>query len=453
MSDGMERGRMILCLFTRYPEAGKVKTRLIPSLGADGAAMLYGEMAEHALNVLRSAARVLRARVEVRFTGADERSMREWLGGGVSYVPQGDGDLGACMARAMEQGFSAGADCVLIVGGDCPDMEVGHLLRARALLEHHKCVLGPAMDGGYYLVGLTEPIRGIFDGVDWGTDRVFEQTVSRLDAAQRNHAGSRSAYAMLPVLSDVDRPEDVPPVISVIVPALNEERFIGRVVENVLSSFKTECLVVDGGSSDGTREAAERAGARVLSCLPGRARQMNHGARDASGGVLLFLHADSGLPPGWAREIRQALRQEPRALGAFPFRLDDSSRKARCVEWGVRLRCRLCGLPYGDQGFFMTRALFERLGGFPEQPILEDVALVRRAKAAGSRVCFTESPLLTSARRWRRLGYARTVFLNHCVLLADRMGVPLEHIRDCYVRGKNPLRALLPGIRREAPFS
>lgn len=446
-------GRTIFCLFTRLPEPGKVKTRLIPALGTEGAATLHREMTEHVLGVLHTAAGPLQAHIEVRFTGADEASVRQWLGSEVSCAAQGEGDLGVRMSRAAEEHFAAGAARVLIVGGDCPEMDKEYLADARALLERHRCVIGPAMDGGYCLVGLTEALPEIFTGIDWGTERVLDQTISAFKAVRRAHGNSRPFPGILPALPDVDRPEDVPPLISVIIPALNEEHVISRTVADVLSAFGTECIVVDGGSADATRQKAKEAGARVLSCPPGRARQMNSGAEEANGGIFLFLHADSRLPSGWTREIRRALKRTKGIVGAFSFKLDDPCRKARWVEWGARLRCRLFRLPYGDQGFFMTGALFRQLGGFPEQPVLEDAALVRRARAAKIPVRCLDLPLATSARRWRKLGYARTSFLNQCVLLAHRLGVPPERIRTSYLQGQNPLWALLPGKGREVSSS
>jgi hypothetical protein len=149
---------------------------------------------------------------------------------------------------------------------------------------------------------------------------------------------------------------------------------------------------------------------------------MNAGARAARGGILLFLHADTLPPPGFAAHLKAVLADPEVALGAFPFRLDRRRPDLWLVERLVALRCRLLRLPYGDQGLFMRRSVFERLGGFRDLPVMEDFDLVRRSRALG-RVALAPEPATTSARRWRARGVVRTTFLHQVCLLAYLLGV------------------------------
>jgi rSAM/selenodomain-associated transferase 2 len=198
-----------------------------------------------------------------------------------------------------------------------------------------------------------------------------------------------------------------------------------------MDGFNVECIVADGGSTDETVQLAETAGAWIVRCAQGRGAQMNAGAAAASGEILLFLHADTELPDNWDFIIRSALKDPDVALGAFRFQVKDRLRGIRLVEWGTNLRSRLFRMPYGDQGFFLRRETFDRIGGFPDQPILEDVELVRRARRAGKVITLPEAAR-TSGRRWRRLGVFRTTFRNQLILLGAALGVPLRKLRIYY---------------------
>lgn len=189
-------------VFVRAPVAGRVKTRLAASIGAEAALRVYVRLAEH---TLREARAVEGAEVRVHFTPADAgEEVRRWLGEGVRCLPQAEGDLGERMRRAFRDAFVAGHGRVVIVGSDLPELSSSLLRRALALLESHPAVLGPARDGGYYLLGLTRMVPGLFTGIAWSTGEVFAHTLERLRAAGVEPA-------LLEVLGDVDRVEDLPP--------------------------------------------------------------------------------------------------------------------------------------------------------------------------------------------------------------------------------------------------
>jgi rSAM/selenodomain-associated transferase 2 len=211
--------------------------------------------------------------------------------------------------------------------------------------------------------------------------------------------------------------------ITVIIPTLDEEADLGVCLAALAGQEgPLEVIVVDGGSSDGTVAiAARNRGVRVVQAPRGRAVQMNAGAQAATGEILWFVHADCRPTAGAAAAIRRVLARDGVSGGAFRFAVAGDHRAYRVVEWGVRLRCRLFRLPYGDQGIFVRRALFEAVGGYRETPILEDLYLVRAVRRHGRLVILPE-PMPTSPRRYARDGILRTVLRNQAVLLADWLG-------------------------------
>ncbi len=179
-----------------------MKTRLAASIGADAALRVYRRLAEH---TVAEALAVAGAEVRVHFTPADaEPAVRAWLGAGPALLPQAGGDLGARMREAFAGAFADGHRRVVIIGSDLPEMRADLLRRAIALLDEHVAVVGPARDGGYYLLGLTELVEGIFDGIAWSTPGVLAATLERLAAAG-------IAPVLLEPLTDVDEAGDLPP--------------------------------------------------------------------------------------------------------------------------------------------------------------------------------------------------------------------------------------------------
>ncbi|PPS40712.1 TIGR04282 family arsenosugar biosynthesis glycosyltransferase [Chroococcidiopsis sp. TS-821] len=190
-----------LIVFTRYPEPGKAKTRLIPHLGAVAAAQLQRQMTEHTLlQVSKLGDRSLT--VEVRFVDGNLELMQQWLGTDIDYQPQGEGDLGERIKRALAAAFARGSQKIITIGTDCPGITAKLLVTAFEQLHEYDLVLGPAIDGGYYLIGLKRLIAELFDDIAWGSDVVLQQT--QAIAQQLN-----LSVALLPPLADVDRPEDL----------------------------------------------------------------------------------------------------------------------------------------------------------------------------------------------------------------------------------------------------
>jgi rSAM/selenodomain-associated transferase 2 len=198
--------------------------------------------------------------------------------------------------------------------------------------------------------------------------------------------------------------------LSIVVPVLNEASgIVGHLASlQPLRASGAECIVVDGGSHDGTLERATPLADRVLEASRGRGDQMNAGAAVARGDVLLFLHADTRLPPSADRVLLAGLAQSGRAWGRFDVRLSGRHPAFRIIERAISTRSRVTGIATGDQAIFVRRSAFVAVGGFPELPLMEDLALSRALKRTHGRPLCLRPPVLTSSRRWERYGILRT---------------------------------------------
>lgn len=423
-----------LVVFSRYPVAGETKTRLIPALGPEGAASLQREMSGRVVLTARTACARWGAALQIAYTGGTRLQVEHWLGRSIECREQPSGDLGERLHASVEQCCSEG-DAVVIVGTDCPFVSPKRIHEAFAALVSHDVVLGPAEDGGYYLVGLKRPVPELFRGISWGTADVLKQTLVA--------ASTAGLSAMqLGILPDVDRPSDLAAwealnareatrSITVVIPALNEAQEIGRTVALAAAVPDAEVIVVDGGSTDDTRNVAACAGARVIEAPPGRAAQQNSGALAARGRVLLFLHADTWLPAGYDREAARILAAPGRVAGAYRFRIRGRGLGLRLVEAMTHLRSRWKMEPYGDQGLFIERRAFFASGGFAHMPLMEDLEFVERMRRQG-RVETSSVAAGTSSRRWKALGWVRTTWINQRILRAYRRGVSSDVLVQWY---------------------
>lgn len=430
----LQPSTMIL-LFSKYPIPGRVKTRLVPTLGAVRATRLHRRFAEAAIDTARASG----LPVTVYASGAPLRRFRAWLGDGVRYERQCHGDLGQRMQEAFATAFRRGASKALAIGADVPGLTTEILRDAVCALDSSDVVLGPATDGGYYLIGFRQPRPMLFRDIAWGSDQVLPQTRKAL-------AASGLSFHELPALSDVDRPEDldcvandprfsdaldVTPRLSVIIPTLNEETAIAATLASAQDGRAIEVIVADGGSTDNTREIAAASGAKVLNVTGGRSAQMNAGAAGASANRLLFLHADTQLPQGYKTAIHAALDDPSVALGAFRFKTNGTTPAMRIVEWGTNFRSRILRWPYGDQGLFLERRVFDAVGYFPDRTIMEDFELVRLLRQRG-RVLTLPLAVNTSARRWRKYGVLRVWTINQLMLAGYWVGLSDTRLARVY---------------------
>ena len=219
--------------------------------------------------------------------------------------------------------------------------------------------------------------------------------------------------------------------LSVIVPTLDEACAIVPTLTAARQPGLDELIVVDGGSVDTTVALARPLADRVLAAPRGRARQMNAGAAAAGGDILLFLHADTRLPARYPALVRDALGTPGVVGGRFDLRLDAAGLAYRVIERLISLRSRLTRVATGDQAIFVRRDLFERLGGYPVVPLMEDLALSCGICPAGLVDCLRDA-VTTSARRWQRHGVTRTVLLMWLLRAAYYAGVPPERLARTY---------------------
>jgi len=218
-------------------------------------------------------------------------------------------------------------------------------------------------------------------------------------------------------------------MIGVVIPTLNEVEFLPALLDDLGRVLvPLDIVIADGGSSDGTLAAASGAGVQAIAAPRGRARQMNAGARAVAGHWLLFLHADSRLPPQARRALLHAVVDEPQLEAAvFGFSIDLPPGWKRFIEVGQVLRQRMYGLAYGDQGLLIRRELFEAVGGYPDMPLLEDVAALRALRRR-ARVRTLPAAIVTSGRRYQRDGVLRTWLRHTAIIFLYLLGVRPQHL-------------------------
>ena len=448
-----KRGAWII--FTRVPKAGQTKTRLIPSLGAKGASVLQACM----LRDLAVQAKKTDADLYVFYTPQGDAALLKCIFGSRAFYHAQQGEtLGERMRQAFATVLAKGYTSAVLTGSDLPALRAADIRDAFRMLETRDVVFGPALDGGYYLVGLRRLLPGLFDLERYGHGRVLRQTLRSLRTASRTAGGQpadiRAGFVRMQ--GDLDTPEDVLSFcdamrrkkrlqrtrtgrflaagrsVSVILPVYNEEKTIAAMQEQ-LRPFLAQCEIVfaDGGSTDRTLSLIDPA-FRVLRTAKGRAAQMNAGAAATRGDILFFLHCDSVLPADWPEEIRSLIMKK--RYGCFGLRFAADGLFFRIADAGSNLRAFCLGLPFGDQGMFLERRLFEEAGGFPDLPLMEDYQLALRLKEMGERPGRTKHRIVTSARRYPEGTPARC---RHAVTLwrlrrMYRKGVPVERIAAWY---------------------
>ena len=226
-----------------------------------------------------------------------------------------------------------------------------------------------------------------------------------------------------------------PPALSIVMPVLNEAQGIASTLEALspVLARSAELIIADGGSSDGTVALASAQGSRVkvIAASQGRAQQMNAGAQHASGHVLLFLHADTVLPDHADTLIAHALARDATVWGRFDVRIEGQSLLLPAIASLMNLRSRWSGIATGDQAIFMTRHAFDQLGGFPVQPLMEDIEMSKRLRTLSRPACISER-VTTSGRRWDSRGALRTIALMWRLRFAYWRGVSAERLAAQY---------------------
>jgi uncharacterized protein len=451
----------LLLVFLKAPRVGSVKTRLAAAIGDVAAAAAYRAMVEHQLRSVPSG-----WQVRVMYTPADAATeMRSWLGNEVELLPQSDGDLGARLRSGFLRAIVPDGRPVIAIGGDCPALDTGCLNAAAAALSATDVVIGPARDGGYYLIGSRQRHDSLFHEIQWSSPHVLSQTLER----------ARSAGLSVRLLEEKEDVDDAPAWqrwasrvtrhhvantvpgaafrdLSIVIPTWNEAPRIAENVTKVKAAFpESEILIVDGGSADETVKRAQDAGAVVIASERGRGVQCARGAEQAGGGWLLFLHADTQIAPASAAVARDFMDSARNQIATFRLRMDDSS-------WSLRLFCWFSRWDtvftrFGDQGILVHRSFYRELGGFECWPLFEDVDLLRRARER-TKVVSLPAYVITSARRFQENGILRQQFLNTRLLLRFLMGAKPEVLAQQYRAGREGAKPREgdSGLERQAGF-
>jgi len=232
------------------------------------------------------------------------------------------------------------------------------------------------------------------------------------------------------------------PKISIIIPVLNEAATIEKTLTKLQNTPDIEVIVVDGGSRDETVEIAKLFSKglassleiKIIAATVGRANQMNAGAAAAKGDILLFLHGDTYLPPKFDILLLEELQSAGTIAGAFELKINAQLPGLRLVEKMVNMRSRFFSMPYGDQAIFMKASIFQEIGGFPNLPIMEDFELMLSLKRQG-RIAIVPASVVTSGRRWQKLGVVKTTLLNQLIIAGYFMGIPPNLLVRWYRQG------------------
>jgi rSAM/selenodomain-associated transferase 2 len=220
--------------------------------------------------------------------------------------------------------------------------------------------------------------------------------------------------------------------ISIIIPVLNEETFILKTLKNLRQNEAIEVIVVDGGSKDNTVQLVQNMGIKIIKLTQAsRSLQMNQGALLATGNILLFLHADTILPQGYDELILNGFSNSKIVGGAFKLKIDLSLFSLRLIEILVNWRSQIFSIPYGDQGIFVKTSVFREIGGFTNLPIMEDFEFMQKLNKRG-KIIIVSAKVVTSGRRWQKLGVVKTTLINQLIILGYYLGISPQKLVRWY---------------------
>jgi uncharacterized protein len=432
-----------LLIFMRYPEPGCVKSRLAAATGPGPAARIYEKLLRRTLGIAADFKRKSPlVEIFVVLTPPERQvEIQDSYPGPWGFFCQQGGHLGERMGESIQQVMDRGFSQVLLVGTDLADLQPADFDEAFQALDEGCSALGPAADGGFYLIGLDRPCPSAFQSEVWSTGAVFARTERLLV-----HAGLR--VKRLRERRDIDSPEDLEILeekpefrtnLSVIIPTLGSIEQLEPVLQKLHKQIwpDDEIIVVqaEGGEQPvGPHEPLPIA-PRVLAVASprGRGLQLNRGADAAKGGLLFFLHDDSMPPLNFAYSVRKLCRLPEAALGCFRLAFSPSTPALDWIARWANRRTRLFGLPYGDQGLFCRRELYDHVGGFKKPYLMEDVDFVRNCLRRGRLLMLPES-ISTSPEKYLRHGILRASLRNHITMLLYRLGVSDRKLYEFYYR-------------------
>jgi uncharacterized protein len=428
-----------LIIFMRYPEPGRVKSRLAKSIGEERAARVYDKLLRRNLGIVSEYKR-LHPSVEVFISFSPEEKgeqIEKSYPGPWRFIPQEGVDLGLRMEQAISRVMEEGCRHVLLVGTDLADIKTSDFEDAFDALKKSDAVLGPAADGGFYLIGLTRPCPAVFRSREWGTADVYRKSEQLLRE-------SGFGVHRIATRRDVDRPEDLKILsenamfqdsLSVIIPTLALSERLDHLLASINAQLwpDDEIVVVKGGRHTYEDKGQIDDNTRLILSPKGRGVQLNSGARAASGSIFLFLHEDSLPPPNFSYLVRQISVTDNSSLGCFQLGFSPSSSSLDMIADWANIRTRIFKLPYGDQGLFCRRSTFFQAGGFKRQYLMEDVDFVRHCRKLGSLLVLPQK-LYTSPRRYLKKGVLRACIENHILTILYRIGVDDRKLYSIYYR-------------------
>ena len=490
----MKPSRKALLIFLRYPEPGQVKSRLSAAVGPDEAARTYEKLARRSLGVVADFKRQHpTVEVFVFYTPAERQlQIQEAFPGPWRFACQQGEDLGERMEHAIRHVMNQDFSEVLLTGTDLADLEPADLEEAFRAVESGYAALGPAHDGGFYLIGLDRLCPMAFQSERWGTSDVFKRTA---------HLLTRSGFQVrrLKERKDVDRLEDLADLrgrawfngaLSIIIPTVKPLVRLDSLLRHLRRQIwpGDEILIITAatdedlpthtkpirqhdikGSPPSTRHAREGGHPGFFSGFPPKARgndvpgswslysaelcleitpqihcgvaprgrglQLNRGVELAGGNLLFFLHDDCFPPPNFAYLIRKHCARPELSLGCFSLVFSPSQPLLDGIAKWANLRTTVFRLPYGDQGLFCRRETYAEAGGFKKLYLMEDVDFVRNCQRLG-RLSVLPDSIATSPERYLRRGILRASLQNHLTMLLYRLGVSDRRLYAFYYRTK-----------------
>lgn len=431
----------------KAPITGRVKTRLAEGIGTDNSTTFYRLMCEHLLSLTVPQ----NTDVIVAYDDEERTALPSYLEAKSLFYQSGN-DLGERMKNAFEAVFAKGYKRAILVGSDIPDMDEPLFDEAFAHLLTHDAMLSPTEDGGYYLIGFHAHsfCKEAFEGISYSQSDVYANTLLKLSPLR---------IAKGAMLRDIDTLEDLRaftckeqrtplgkfvqailndlPRISVIIPVYHENETLLHTLSHLKAMAHAqnyEIIVVDTHEKT-TVERLHVSAVRVAFSSKGRSTQMNEGARNARGEMLLFLHADTLLPYHWDTKIENALHVNK--AGAFSLGINTSHWGLFCIETMANLRTQMTKIPYGDQAHFFQASFFKNLGGYAQIALMEDVEIMKRLKKQGQKITLLKSKVLTSPRRWHKEGIVYTTLRNRTLSLLYWLGVSPTHLIKRYKEHQN----------------
>lgn len=431
-----------LIFFMKAPVAGEVKTRLAKDIGEENASTFYRLMCEQLLSHL------VPHDVDaiVAYDDDSQSPLPAYLEGASLFYQSGNG-LGERMKNAFEVVFKQGYQSVILIGSDIPEVDEHVLKEAFALLEQNDALLSPTVDGGYYGIGFhTQTFcKEAFENIAYSTHDVYANTLSKMphlrvakgvmlrdiDTLEDLRAFTCKAFTT-PLANFAERILNTLPRISVIIPVFYEDETLLHTIDQLRARAHTqnfEIIVVDTYEKTTITRLHEK-DIHVVLAPKGRAFQMNEGAYKARGEILLFLHADTLVPPNWDVCIKEALHVNH--AGAFSLGIDDTFFAFRFLETMANLRTSFTQIPYGDQAQFFSTSFFKKLGGYTEIPLMEDVEIMKRIQKQGNKIALLNVKVLTSSRRWHKEGILYTTLRNRLISFLYWLGVHPDLLKRYY---------------------